>query len=421
LSEWLEDAKDELVIDVKTEYYVPATKEMLRALDIHSPDSFDEKASKLIENAEELYDFHKELIILIQEIIEVDENRSVAPWITDVFDTAASTTRGVNTKNIKYTTSDSKEESTPQFSTFNLGSTGTARDLKDYADSITKLINIMQEYYVVPAESKFLPFADKPRFLSTSFLGKTKVIGPESLYQLVELGYYSLGAQLIDRHEVSILNKYITLFKFPTDIDMRDAILRTEEVMDVLNDVFDERFKENDKKFFAAKISKVAKENNQDISDLKLEGESIMSLAEKYNEEPNSYYLLLKLMLSYKGMFLKDFKKENEMKKLYGLLEGLRMPLELSLQQNILIMHDDIRKMSDRPIHYRYAMLDDFDDMEETINIIKSRYKQDITATDVTSIVMELGSINGLSKKHGLSEEIIYHIKGLYRWHGLIY
>ena len=114
-------------------------------------------------------------------------------------------------------------------------------------------------------------------------------------------------------------------------------------------------------------------------------------------------------------MFLKDSKKEKEMKELYSLLEGLKMPIELSLQQKIILMHDDIRKMDNKPIHYRYARLDDFDDMEETINIIKSRHKQDVTATDVTSIVMELGSINGLSKKHGLSEEVIYHIKGLYR------
>jgi hypothetical protein len=412
LSQWLEEAKDELVVDVKSNYYVPATKEMIRALTLHAPDSFSDKEKKIVSDIDELYDFHKELIILIQEIIEVDENRSVAPWITDRSDTVASTSREGN---IKLITEDSASESTPQFDSFILGNTGTARDLKQYSDSITKLVNIMQEYYVVPAQSEFLPFSDTPRFLTTSFLGKTKVTGAESIYQLIELGYYSLGAQMIDRHEVEALNKYIELFKFPSDIKIRDAIIYTEELLDVLDIVFEGKFSENDKEFFARRIKNVAKDNDIEITNEKLNGESINDLAEKYSKKPNSYYLLLKLMLSYKGMFLKDSKKEKEMKELYNLLEGLKMPIEFSLQQKIILMHDDIRKMDNKPIHYRYARLDDFDDMEETINIIKSRHKQDVTATDVTSIVMELGSINGLSKKHGLSEEVIYHIKGLYR------
>ena len=190
----------------------------------------------------------------------------------------------------------------------------------------------------------------------------------------------------------------------------------TERLLEVLNDIFDERFEENDKNLLAKVLMGIADKNNIDTSGIKLQGENISELAKKYNrKDTSSYFLLIKLMRHYKELFLKDKKKRKEMDRFYGLLEGIRNPILLSQQRDILIVHDEIRKMNNKPIHFSYRSLDDYDDMTHTINLVKSKYKQDITATDITHIVTELDSINALSKKHGLGEELIYHVKGLYR------
>ena len=397
----LNEAKKEIIDVSKDEYYIPLTSEMVRMLNM----SREEK----IDNLAEIEEFHNDLIKLIQEIVET-EDTSMAPWITEFSDTKS----GVAER--AYGDSADAEDSI-QFARFSIGKTGLPRDLGKYADSIGELLTIVNDYYVIPAESHYLPFETIPNFLDSKYLSKTKITGPESLYQLMEFGYYSLGAQMIDQHELRVINSFLDMMKHQTEIDLKDAILITERTLEVLNGIFDERFEENDKKLMAKILLDVLDKNDIDSSGIKLKGELITDLVKGYDRRnTSSYFLLLKIMSHYKELFLKDRKKKEEMKKFYELLEGIREPFKLSQQQkDILIAHDEIRKMLKRPVHYSYRSLSDYDDINSTIEMVKSKYNQDITATDITHIVTDFNSINALSKKHGLGEELIYHIKGLYR------
>ena len=397
----LNEAKKEIIDVSKDEYYIPLTSEMVRMFNM----SREEK----IDNLAEIEEFHNDLIKLIQEIVET-EDTSMAPWITEFSDTKS----GVAER--AYGDSADAEDSI-QFARFSIGKTGLPRDLGKYADSIGELLTIVNDYYVIPAESHYLPFETIPNFLDSKYLSKTKITGPESLYQLMEFGYYSLGAQMIDQHELRVINSFLDMMKHQTEIDLKDAILITERTLEVLNGIFDERFEENDKKLMAKILLDVLDKNDIDSSGIKLKGELITDLVKGYDRRnTSSYFLLLKIMSHYKELFLKDRKKKEEMKKFYELLEGIREPFKLSQQQkDILIAHDEIRKMLKRPVHYSYRSLSDYDDINSTIEMVKSKYNQDITATDITHIVTDFNSINALSKKHGLGEELIYHIKGLYR------
>ena len=396
----LNEAQNEIIEVTKDEYYVPLVPEMVRMLDM----SREEK----IDNQQEIEDFHNNLIKLIQEIVET-EDTSMAPWITEYSDTKSGISEGAYGDK-------SEDEDSVQFARFNIGKTGMPRDLGKFADSITELLQIVNDYYVVPAHSHNLPFETIPDFLDGKYLSQTKITGPDSLYQLLEFGYYSLGAQMIDQHELRQVNRFLEMMKHPTDMNMKEAVIITERLLEVLNDIFDERFEVNDKKLLAKVLIGVANKNNVDSSGIKLGGENIAELAKNYRrKDTSSYFLLIKLMRHYKELFLKDTKKRKQMDRFYSLLEGIRNPILLSQQRDILIVHDEIRKMNNKPIHFSYRSLDDYDDVNYTIDLIKSKYRQDITATDITHIVTELDSINSISKKHGLGEELIYHIKGLYR------
>jgi len=402
LMEDLNDAAEELVDVSEDNYYVPLASEMVNISNKSKEES--------IGNLSDIDSFHKELLENIQDIVEVEDDKSMAPWITEFIDTKQSVSS-------EYSQSDADSETTPRMARFQLGKTGMPRALGKYAESITELLRVVNEYYVIPADSHYLPFETIPAHLDTKFLSQIKIIGPDSLYQLLEFGFYSLQGQMIDRHEMNHINKYLETMKNPTEVNITDAIQITENLLDVLDDIFDERFRENDKKLLAKVLLGIANKNNVDSKDITLDGESIDSLAKGYkrSKHTSSYFLLIKLLRHYKMLFLKDPKKKKEMTEFYELLEGTRNPLLLSYQRDILIAHDEIRKMNNRPIHYAYKSLEDYDDIVDTIDIVKSKYKQDVTATDITSIVIELDSFNSISKKYGLGEELVYHIKGLYR------
>lgn len=76
---------------------------------------------------------------------------------------------------------------------------------------------------------------------------------------------------------------------------------------------------------------------------------------------------------------------------------------------------DTLKKMKGENIYKGYLHLDDVDDIDYVTNIIKSENNVDIFITDIEGIVESKKSFNTLSKSFGVSQDIIYKIKGLFR------
>jgi len=84
-------------------------------------------------------------------------------------------------------------------------------------------------------------------------------------------------------------------------------------------------------------------------------------------------------------------------------------------ESNLLHAHDAIRKMMKKPVYYGLSKVDDYDDMQSTIDIMKSKFNTDVTALEIESIVSELDSMTSLSKKYGISTEGVYFLKAIHR------
>ena len=84
-------------------------------------------------------------------------------------------------------------------------------------------------------------------------------------------------------------------------------------------------------------------------------------------------------------------------------------------ESNLLHAHDAIRKMMNKPVYYGLSKVDDYDDMQGTIEIMKSKFNTDVTALEIEGIVSELDSMNSLSKKYGISTEGVYFLKAIHR------
>mgnify|MGYP003112252051 CR=1 FL=1 len=95
-------------------------------------------------------------------------------------------------------------------------------------------------------------------------------------------------------------------------------------------------------------------------------------------------------------------------------INGMKI-LRSEKENTILSVHDEIRKMMGKPVYYNNAKLDNYDHVNSAIGLMKSRFKVDVTAHEVESIVGELNSMEELSKKHGVPKEGVYFLKANFR------
>ena len=117
----------------------------------------------------------------------------------------------------------------------------------------------------------------------------------------------------------------------------------------------------------------------------------------------------------YREQFLKNHYIKRELNTYYSLVDNLRNKLLMSEQTKILDAHDEIRKMLGKPIYYNNACIDSFENVSDTIDIIKSEYNVNLTATDIKGVVEELDSMNSIAKKYGTHEEVVYRVKAMFR------
>ena len=80
-----------------------------------------------------------------------------------------------------------------------------------------------------------------------------------------------------------------------------------------------------------------------------------------------------------------------------------------------MFTHDEIRKMVGKPVYYSLGAPDNFDNINATIDLMKSKYDIELTANDVIGIIYEFDSLSSIGKKFGTNEEVVYHVKSLYR------
>ena len=86
-----------------------------------------------------------------------------------------------------------------------------------------------------------------------------------------------------------------------------------------------------------------------------------------------------------------------------------------SYNRAVLDSLDIIRKQNNLPVYKGQLNVDSYDDMVYTISKIKTYHGIDVFASDVNMIVKSDTTIKHLVSKMGLPDEIIYHIRGLFR------
>ena len=85
------------------------------------------------------------------------------------------------------------------------------------------------------------------------------------------------------------------------------------------------------------------------------------------------------------------------------------------ITQAMLQATDMLRKMVGKRIYKSNLDISDIDNLSYVIDLVKSENKVDIYGVDIYNIVNSQSSFNTLALDYGISEEVIYKIKGMFR------
>ena len=418
LQELLDEHEErrEQVADVSRDwFYLPFTQEVYNFYDESL--GFEDKQNKEIKipNYESLEKFHLDLLKTVGELIEEPLNRTTMP---EIWEQADMPTGGDAERGQKKITEDTKQHY-HIMSRFRLGHLGSLReDLGEFEEAIEDLLVAIQEYYVKPSYGEFMVFRDTPKFLRSQELAQFTGRGaPNQLIAQLFTQFLTVGIGLIDKNDLIQINNYRKALT-TTSPSEKLLINTTEDVLDIVEDFTDDI--SIDKKYFASILERIARTNrNVNIGQLKIRGESVQRLADEYNNEgkPQPMYKYLIAFIAAKSkLFQKDANKSNQMKTFMSLHTERGDMIRLSVPERaVLIVHDEIRKMLNKPTYEGYGRLDDFDNINDTIELIKSQYKTELTATDIVGIVNEFESMNSIANKYGVNEDVVYHVKAVFR------
>ena len=407
--EYQEQAYDE--DDERNSFYIPLNDDAVRILSKHG---FDIDYDKLEE-------VHQKLISVIAKILEVPTSPSKLPSFTTIDDYAPGATEE---KGKKIIPAGKGQEVQRQaiLQNFNLkegrslGKIGDRREkaeLGKFADSFAELIELTDRYYGNPVRQLMIPYVSIPTFLSKQFLSPIINHGGENLGRFTFGLYRDWAVAILTPAQLDAMVDYMQYMN-QTVKDAETLESKAQRLLKVLKDINPDNA-ENDLAWVASELKKVAKRNSTlDLSDLELFGRPISSISYNKKKQETSYYQLQWLIYEFRD----EIRNRNNKEQLDKFIQLYTKEREIKLASyNYLILdaHDEIRKMLGKPIYYNTGHLDSFENMSDTIDLIKDSHGVDLTSHDIIKMVEDFDSYESLAKKMGTTAEVVYHVKALYR------
>jgi transcription initiation factor IIE alpha subunit len=302
--------------------------------------------------------------------------------------------------------------------------------------SLNKLVTALNDYYFKPLGRGVFIDGDKPRFIEEHKgefpyrlirfnVGKTPDIE-------LERDLLSGVTTAVDITILEELENYLKGSKTGLITEgIKNYVDNVEEAVDLLNKLFPTQENEN-MIWGAGKIGRAIELHNSDanLKEIEYNGRPLLPVYNKYLKMDRKQ----DWPLEYLRTFLAGDTLQNVLRskvKFYDKAEGEKLqplidsildltdPAKINepspVGKAILKIHDAIRKMENKPIIHGTMYLDDINTMDYIINKMESEFKVDINAFEISKIVKSIDSFENLSKNYGVSEEVVYTIKGLCR------
>lgn len=295
---------------------------------------------------------------------------------------------------------------------------------------ITQLTEVLDDYYFTPIIGKERVFVDEilPDFSSD-------ISGNYDFYTLSYLFSYQptsekaleMGAQLEKNFNYDNLLKISIALKNEISSEVKDAEVYEKSLNQLAKALSD--WSDNPDKALSYVANQcyqylISRGEEDTIGEWRILGKSAKTLNEKFDPQ-TSIILDIRGFLTSKRFesFIQareqmgvNVDKINKVKE--SILDSTsedKVNSVSDIGKSLLLAHDVIRKMQGRETYHAKLSLLDVDAMGYLITKMENKYKIDLTANDIRNIVYSNNSINALSKNYGLSENVIYEIKGLCR------
>jgi|13_taG_2_1085334.scaffolds.fasta_scaffold01956_2 Mor family transcriptional regulator len=306
---------------------------------------------------------------------------------------------------------------------------------------IKQLIKAIDKYYIDPANSQYYPFHrnEQDELFSDFEVSQLKLTLEVHWKKPKKQGWKaaSVMAQKWNRDGIKIVSvsqmediiKWVSALKEYNGNNINQLIIAANNAYDALEDISTLRgtgrtLTEENKIYFAYLIDLMARKNGNDITDMKFPkygGKLISELASEFDDNNEEYPMkALNKLIETKGEQFTAADMENTAhgsKKRKLMLEylGMTKVTKSDIELDILYAHDTIRKIAGRPTYFAFGDVSDFNDINNTIDIINKSYSVELMPIEIENIVNDFNSHKDLSKKYGVSEEIIYRVKAMYR------
>ncbi len=408
--EYKEQAYDE--DDGRDSFYIPITGQVLAKLSKYTDIKVD------ITKLEEL---HEDLVKVILYLLEEPLDASTYPIHLELEDMAPGKESmgdrrlpGTNQQRAR----DAMLDKFNLFSRVKVGNKGKRREAKafgKFADTLMELFEIADKYYGDPIRELMIPYKTVPKYLDADTLSPLINHGPENIGQLALGLYRDYFIAFVTPRDLTRLTDYlVTSNSARKSVD--DLEKKSNAVLDVLSNIVPSN-QENDIRWFANELKEQAKRDSSfNIEGVRLKNRRIEELDYKRSKHKTSYHNVIWLIYKFKDQFLKNpYTKETMEDFIVAYKNQSDMKYASYIQTNVLEAHDEIRKMLGKPIYYNTCQTDNFDNVSDTIDIIKEDYNIELISTDIIGIVNEFDTMKTLAKKYGTKEDVIYHVKALYR------
>ena len=284
----------------------------------------------------------------------------------------------------------------------------------EYEDYMEALV----EAFVIPLSSKHMPFDDEVEFLEEHQMRilRDEMKHPDAFASLL-MRYHDLESATISVTGLKRLTKLMETISKPalqrrlvTLVDeMGNAAEELEEVFNFDHD--------RDIYIHFGKILQEIKEKNNIDETIDFKGKTTEEWAKKY--DPKKTYPLDALeshLRAHKSTYESDvrFKRHRVIRKFFAALDSFDI-VKMDLEAEVLIAHDNIRKMLNKPVYYNTSKVDNYDHVNYAIEVAKEDFKVELNATEIETIVGEFNSMEEIASKHGITQETVYFLKANFR------
>lgn len=325
------------------------------------------------------------------------------------------------------------------------GTTQTGREtgkdirpnMKTFHNAYANLLKNITSYYLIPCRSRYLPFDDEPTFMVRQFVNdllsfdeRDDSIGLRVVANLERKQNFGF----LDEEAVEEMTKVLRNVSSPKSnreaIGLVKQFEKLVEIVDteLMEDAGDADIEKEVSIELGAGLNRILEKNNV-VETVEFMGKPTEEWDDEFKriEEGGGRVYpfeaianhLSRLEIMYKDanpdVILGKNKMVSAASAFNSALNAIGETVVKQDEKVVLEAHDMIRKMQGQPVYYCYGKLDNFEHVSETIDILKKDYHTDVTAHELENIVLDYDTHDTLSKKYGVSKDVIYVAKSMFR------